>query len=390
LGDGLCLTAWSGEKGRMRQIGKMPYPHSYGLLYSTITGYLGFRPFRHEGKLTGLAALGDKSNIGVDFPFSGEFPNRKSTVRYPLHGWLSRLDGHRREDICAWLQAGLEDDLAQIISHYLRSSGHSRLAVAGGVFANVRLNQIITERCDILDLFVFPNMGDAGLSVGAAQLMGTERWEWGVQRLEHVFLGADTVDSDIEKALQDSGLNYCRREDRAKLAAAFLADGKIVARCSGRMELGPRALGNRSILANASDPTVNSRLNRALRRSDFMPFAPIIREENVEDFLLPMPQAHRAAAFMTVNMLASENLRRLCPAIVHVDGSLRPQIVGRGRTPELWEILSLFQQQTSQPALINTSFNIHEEPIVATAEEAVRAFKKADLDALILGEYWLT
>ena len=390
VGDGLCATIWQGRGTSLELLGNMPYPHSYGLLYSSITGHLGFRPFRHEGKLTGLAAHGNRHNVDVAFPFTGEFPNRHFTQQYPLHNWLKKLSRFCKEDICAWLQHGLEQEITGLINYYLQQTGLQHLALAGGVFANVRLNQAISEQCPIKDVFIFPNMGDAGLSVGAALCLGNKQWKWPPTSLNNVFLGMDISEGQITTALQGSGMQYRLLTQPSQEIATLLAQGKIVARCSGRMEYGPRALGNRSILADPGNPLITKRLNKALQRSDFMPFAPIIASDSLDEYLEWKPSIYRAMQFMTITVQAKSSLSKLCPAIVHVDGSLRPQIITKENQPELWEILSLFQQQTGRPALINTSFNIHEEPIIAQAEEAIRAVQKAKLDVLILGRYLVT
>ena len=387
LGDGLCLSVWQGQGLQLNKIGSMPFPNSYGLLYSSLTGFLGFRPFRHEGKLTGLSALGDASNIPLAFPFTGDFPNRRTTLSYPLHGWLKNLEGYSKEDISAWVQVGIEHEILGIIGHYVEKMGTRNLALAGGIFANVRLNQKIAEDSRLDNIFVFPNMGDAGLSVGAGYLMAIEQSE-SPEPFDTAFLGIDIRVSDVLEAISGSGFKHSQ-PDLIEKTAQVLSEGGIIARCQGRMEYGPRSLGNRSILAPASNPEITNRLNELLDRSDFMPFAPIIRAENIARCLEPQPNSLHTAQWMTINFQATKTMKALCPAIVHVDGSLRPQIVHQSRQPELWAILERYEQLTGLPALINTSFNIHEEPIVASAQDAVRTFGTADFDGMILGEYWM-
>lgn len=391
LGDGLCLSVWRGHGNSLWKIGSMPFPNSYGLLYSSITGFLGFRPFRHEGKLTGLSALGDPNKIQLDFPFTGEFPNRRTTLQYPLHRWLENLAGYSKEDISAWLQQGIEREILGILRYYFTQTGCKNVALAGGLFANVRLNQRIA-----LDLhpnikpkriFVFPNMGDAGLSVGAGYLMAHAQGDK-PKPFDSAFLGVDCREDDVLSVISESSYQLTK-PNLAEKAASLLAVGGIIARCVGRMEYGPRALGNRSIIAPASVETITKTLNQKLGRSDFMPFAPIIRAECLEQYLEPQDNSIQAAQWMTINYQAKPELKQLCPAIVHVDGSLRPQLIYRRKQPDLWKILMRYQQQTGLPALINTSFNIHEEPIVATASDALKTFEKADLDGMILGDYWI-
>ena len=387
LGDGLCLSVWKGNGESLRKIAQMPFPNSYGLLYSSITGYLGFRPFRHEGKLTGLSALGDADNIPLSFPFSGDFPDRKITISFPLHHWLNRLAPYSKEDISAWLQQGIEREITEIIRHYIDKTGCRNLTLAGGLFANVRLNQQLALQLSPSRIFIFPNMGDGGLSVGAGYLMSQLQGSK-PKPFKTAFIGSDITEADILSAVAATGYR-ARQPDIAEAAATTLAEGGIIARCVGKMEYGPRALGNRSILAPAADISITKRLNQQLERSDFMPFAPIIRAECVEQYLEPQRNSLQAARWMTINFQAKPALKQCSPAIVHVDGSLRPQIIYRRHQPVLWKILMRYQQKTGLPVLINTSFNIHEEPIVRTAQEALRTFKKASLDGMILGENWI-
>lgn len=390
LGDGLCSTIWEGKASSLKLLHKIEFPNSYGLLYSCFTGYLGFKPFRHEGKLTGLAAHGNPDNITQKFPFTGSFPNRKFTEKFPLYNWLSQFDNYQREDICAWLQTNLQQEITGLIQYFINQYRLPKLSLAGGVFANVRLNQSIVEHCTVEDLFVFPNMGDAGLSVGAALCSGNSMENWQPKRLTSAYLGPKNSESDIQKALNKTRVNYQKSNNLAATVAELLAAGKIVAVCNGKMEYGPRALGNRSILADPGIPSVVERLNQSLQRSDFMPFAPVFTNETIRSYVHWNECYSLPTQYMTITVAAKSSLREKCPAIVHIDGTLRPQVVTEHQHPLLWEVITLFEQKTQRPALINTSFNIHEEPIVSTPEEAIRAFSIAKLDALILGNYLIT
>ncbi|MEN9785069.1 MAG: hypothetical protein RLZZ299_333, partial [Pseudomonadota bacterium] len=172
VGDGLATSAWEGRGAGLVRRWTLPYPHSHGLFYASVTGFLGFRPFRHEGKLVGLAAHGDPDAIALPWPFEGDTDGMRFTRRFgaPLREWLSPLRGARREDVCAWLQRGLERDLLALARHARADTGAPVLALAGGVFANVRLNQRLAEDSGFARVVVFPHMGDGGLAVGAAIL----------------------------------------------------------------------------------------------------------------------------------------------------------------------------------------------------------------------------
>ncbi len=170
LGDGLCLAVFRAEAGALERLAAMPFPHSYGLLYATLTGFLGFQPFRHEGKLMGLAARGEADAVDLPFPFEGPANQRRFTRRLGTshRSWLEPLRRHRREDVCAWLQRGIERDLVGLLSHWLQHTGLHRVALAGGLFGNVRLTAAMADLPQVEAVWVFPNMGDGGLAVGAA------------------------------------------------------------------------------------------------------------------------------------------------------------------------------------------------------------------------------
>ncbi len=373
VGDGLALSAWVGRPDGLHRIATMPYPHSYGLLFATLTAFLGFRPFRHEGKLVGLAARGDPSRIRTRFPFEGPPEQRRFTQHFGrrLRPWLTGLQqeldaGATREDLCAWLQVNLESELGGLIQHLATVTGLRRFALAGGVFANVRLNQRIAA---LGAIFVHPNMGDGGLAAGAALARGARR-----EALAHAFLGPEcttTLGAPVPDVARD--------------IAEALARDRLVGRWEGAMEYGPRALGHRSILAPAHDPAVTVRLNRALDRSEFMPFAPLLLAEDADRWVDGLGNSREAARFMAVTVQARPELQRLCPAVVHVDGSLRPQLVD-DTTPVLQRALRLYRARTGVPAVINTSFNLHEEPIVASAEDALRTGRAAGLDLLTFND----
>ncbi len=384
VGDGLALTVWHGKGGHLERLSAMPYPDSYGLLYATITGFCGFRPFRHEGKLTGLAALGNADAVDVPFPFVGPPEARRFTQRFgaPLQPWLDSLRAYRREDVCAWLQRGVECEISALLAYWRGRTGLKNIALAGGVFANVRLNQAVAAVAD--RLWVTPHMGDGGLAAGAAFLSSP-----GVvpRTLQHAFLGPTFPEATIEGALAGAKVRFRRSQDIEGEVAERLARGQIVARFDGPMEYGPRALGNRSILASAADRRMTDRLNLALTRSDFMPFAPLLLAEDAGDWVADLAPVAHAARFMTVTVQAKPALAALCPAAIHVDGSLRPQLVDPAHSPGVHRVLTEYRRLTGIPAIINTSFNLHEEPIVRSPEEAIATWRSARIDAMAIGPF---
>ena len=389
LGDGIALSIWRGTKNIVSKCFELPYPHSLGLLYASITGYLGYKPFRHEGKVTGLSARGLAENIDLMFPFEGPFPHRHLTTQFPLYDWLKQLDGHDPVDIAAWLQEGIENEIVGILKWAQIQFGNLPLVMAGGLGANVALNATISRTIDTPDLFVFPNMGDAGLSVGAAYLCGSEYFQWSPQKITSVYWGPN-IDK-VQILLESNNIIWqeASKEGLLALAGDALANGRIVARAVGRMEYGPRALGNRSILCSAGQMEIHTTLNRLLNRSETMPFAPIMRKETAAEWLNIPKNAWTATEWMTITVQAKSELIQRCPAIVHVDGSLRPQLISKESHPVLSQLLYQHEKVTGEPALINTSFNRHEEPIVCTHNDALKAFIESNLDALWIGNLWV-
>lgn len=388
LGDGLCTAVYSAQGGLLSQVHGQPFPNSYGILYATICELFGFRPFRHEGKLVGLAAHGDADAVDVPFPFTGPVQRREFSWRLTGRPFpeIRRLKQHRREDVCAWLQRGVEDDVCALIRHWLDETGLSRLALAGGVFANVRLNQKISALDGVEELFVFPHMGDGGLCAGAALLQAGAR----PQKIEHVFLGPTLSEAEMERSLRDAGLSLSRPSDLSDAIAAVLAEGGVVGRCTGALEFGPRALGHRTLYAPGHPASLKDSLNAKLDRTEFMPFAPAVLAGSVADWMDVPDAVRHTAGFMNVAVDATERMRAVCPAAVHVDGTARPQLANDEAHPDMSAILRAYEARTGTPVLINTSLNRHEEPIVHSSADAIAVFLEADLDALALGPFLVT
>lgn len=386
---GIIKTLFGGDGDILR--GLPPEEHSVGAVYGKMTEALGYKINRHEGKLTGLAAFGEpaiyeelKKRFWVD---------DSGVVRTDLADGKERDDYVRvlgqsvkPADAAASVQKFLEEIVLESVGCYLKQTGARKLALAGGVFANVALNRRLAELADVDELFVFPAMGDEGLAVGGVYDVllrrdGWEKWSQQRRRLEHLYWGGSHDDEARqlfnEQAAREGG-------DAAQTAAELLAAGKIVAIYCGGMEFGPRALGARSILANPSDTAVNKTLNERLQRTEFMPFAPYILEEDADD-VFDLPAASKyAARFMTITCAVREKWRGRIPAVVHVDGSARPQIIGDKHNPLYARVLREFKARTGLPVLVNTSFNVHEEPIVYKPAECLRALNDGRVDYVLL------
>ena len=393
MGDGTTATVSLGNHGQLDLLWRQSGLAAINTFYSRITEWLGFTAIRHEGKVTGLAAYATPPAPLLDhlrgrLSFNhGRFsrapirrPERKTD---PFWAYLGR---YSREEVAAAAQQIVEEAVCAFVRHQVEATGCAQVAVAGGLFANVKLNQRIAQLPCVESLWVLPHMGDGGLAVAAALTASGSA----PQALAHAAWGPAIADRDAYKALQRGDLRPNQPDDIVAAAADLLAAGKVVGRAVGRMEWGPRALGQRSILARPHDPSINTWLNERLRRSEFMPFAPLVRAEDAGRYFRGLDKAPQAARFMTVCFDATDEFQRLAPAAVHVDGTARPQVLHQADDPDLHALLGAVGARTGAPILINTSFNLHEEPIVATASDAVKAMQQARLDALWLGPYLAT
>lgn len=391
MGDGLSITVsrCSPDAG-IERLWHAPASASFGTFFEFLTEAMGFVPCRDEGKLTGLAANGDATRVPIENPFvykDGQLHYSGAHGIAAVREFRAHLAaGVAPADLAAWAQEILEDGMLEIVRDWLGRTGARRLMAAGGIFANVSLNHRLHALPEVEQIFICPNMGDGGLGLGAA-ILGLKHRS---VPLRDVFLGEDYPETALRAALDAQQVEYEVPESINDSVAQRLAENRIVARFSGRMEWGPRALGNRSILARPSDTAVVERLNGLLKRSDFMPFAPAMLDEDAPRYLKNCAGAEHAAQFMTVCFECTDQLRAECPAIVHVDGTARAQIVTRDGNPDFHDLLTRYKAMTGSSVVLNTSFNIHEEPIVRTPDEAVRAFLNAGLDYLALGDILAT
>jgi carbamoyltransferase len=389
-GSGQAGSFYLAENGRLRLLSTIPYPHSLGTFYRRVTQALGFKPNRHEGKIVGLAAFGDPSKLydQIRARFDLEHPDyyRFKGGQDPFYE-KRLVDKYEPADIAAAYQRVLEDVATHYIARWVERTGVKAVACAGGVFANVKMNQRVMEIPQVERLFVFPAMGDSGVGVGAALALQSDMMPLRPRSLDHVYLGPEYSEAQMEEALRRAGLPFRRSVAPEREIAGYLADNKVVARFNGSMEFGPRALGNRSILYPAVDPAVNKWLNVRLARTEFMPFAPISTEEVADELYDQVDRIRHAAEFMTVTVNCTPKMRKESPAAVHVDGTARPQLVREAVNPSLHRILTEYRRKTGISTLINTSYNMHEEPIVCSPEDAIRAFNDSKLEVLAMGSF---
>jgi len=359
-----------------------------GTFYESVTSALGFRPGRHEGKIVGLAAYSDPEVLGDvlrslfvwdDAGFqmlrsSDLFLARRLAALFP------------KIDVAAAYQRVLEEVAVRYVRPYVERLKLDTLVLSGGVFANVKLNQRLYEIPGVRRITIHPNMGDGGCGTGAALLQFVQNGKRPEVPAD-VYWGPDYDEAQIEAALRSAGVAYARVPDIEVEIARLIADDKVVARFDGRMEYGPRALGNRSILYQAQNPEVNQWLNARLLRTEFMPFAPATLYEDRHLCYQNIEGAEFAARFMTITFDCTPWMREHCPAAVHVDGTARPQLVSADTNPSFHSVLSEYKKRTGIPSVINTSFNMHEEPIICSPADAIRSFQDGRLDYLALGNF---
>lgn len=386
--DGEIKTIYGGDECLL-----VPYPiDSLGQAYGAATRALGFRMNRHEGKLTGLSAIGEPvfaKRIGEHFHVDRDGRVRTDFPRiHELFELFTDIAKEgRREDVAASIQNVMEDVMLTSVRRLLQHHPTRHLGLAGGVFANVRLNRVLAEQLDLDEIFVFPPMGDEGLPIGGAlaYLMkrdGTTRWLAQRRRLDNVYLGRDYTD-DADGVLADMPGLRRMSGDPVSTAAKRLAAGEIGAVYTGRMEYGPRALGARSILANPSRRETHDLLNQRLARTEFMPFAPVVAAERAAEVFDVNPVNDYACRFMTITCDVRPAWRDRIAAVVHVDGSARPQTITRDANPLYYDVVAAFERETGIPVLVNTSFNVHEEPIVNTPRECAQALLDRRIDFVL-------
>ena len=395
-GDGDSSHVYSVKNGRFELLHSVASFDSLGDYYGYVTQISGFKAGKHEGKITGLAAYGKPilRNVFAKF-FAYKDGSMRNIGNCFRHAALRKLKaalptGYKREDLAATIQDLSEDVATSYIGHWCQKTGHRNVALAGGVFANVKINQRVLETDGVSSVFVFPAMSDEGIAAGAALVRHAELKGWEPDDracIDHVYLGPEFTDDEIAQALGDAEVEFTQADDMAKEVAQLLADGKVVARFAGRMEYGPRALGNRSILYRPDSPSVNDWLNERLQRTEFMPFAPSTLAEDAASYFIGIEGAENTARFMTITFDCTEVMKKTCPGVVHIDGTARPQVVHAHDNPDYHRIISEFKRLTGLSCVVNTSFNIHEEPIVCTPGDAIRAFKIGHLDVLAIGSF---
>jgi carbamoyltransferase len=390
-GDALCGSVSIGNNGKMNRLMELGSYNSIARYYAYVTEICGFKPNRHEGKITGLAAYGqpiyaDEFTKMIRYQ-NGKIVNKLNGKHHSAIKQIKeRMPGWTRENISASIQVHLEKQMTAFVQYWVRKTNVRDVVCAGGLFANVKLNQRILELEEVNSIFVHPHMGDGGIGVGAALAVYAEKQGFNnIPTLRHAYLGPEFSDKDIKEEIEKMGLpsKKITNKDIGKL----LADGKVVGIFKGRMEYGPRALGNRSIFYEPIDKSVNDWLNKNLNRTEFMPFAPTTLYEHAEEAYKNCEGGKHTATFMTITFDCTDKMKKECPAVCHIDDTARPQLVSKDINKNAYEIITEFKRRTGLHSVVNTSFNMHEEPIVCTPNDALRSFLQGKLDALVVGNF---
>ena len=386
---------------------EVEFPHSLGSFYAAITQYLGFKANSGEGKVMGLASYGtpryadalrpmiqlhdggfdlDLSYFSYFLPRRRRYTDKLVRLLGPERVPESAIDS-RHEDIAASLQLVTEEALVHLAKLARERSGERNLAMAGGVALNCVGNGRIVREAGFDSCYFMPAASDAGTALGAALYVSHCLGDVPrVTQPETDALGPHFSDAQIEDVLRVSGCSYSRPDDIAEAAADLLAQGKILGWFQGRAEYGPRALGNRSILADPRPAEMKDVLNARVKfREYFRPFAPVVPEEHAEAFF---GVAHRTPYMLEAHPVPMERRPQL-GAVTHVDGTARVQTIRRDQNAPYYDVVSAFGRRTGVPVLVNTSFNIRGEPVVNTVAEALRCYFTTDMDALALGPFLL-
>lgn len=408
VGEWETTTYGIGHDTDIKLLKSLWFPHSLGLLYSAFTYYLGFKVNSAEYKVMGLAPYGEPrfyktimdNLVRVAGDGSFQLNTHYFTYEYGLRmtgGKFDKLFGQParepeselaqfHKDVAASLQKVTDEIVVGMARHVERQTKAKNLCMAGGVALNCVSNSKILSETSFQEVFVQPAAGDAGGAVGAAfyaynTILGNPR----SYEMRHVFLGPEFSDDEIESLLREKGVTFSRlgRAELLEETARRIADQKVVGWFQGKMEFGPRALGNRSILADARNPKNQSVVNLKIKfRESFRPFAPTVIEDRVRDYF----DFDRPSPFMlfVANVRAD---RRVIPAVTHLDGSARLQTVSREQNALFYDLISEFDRQTGCPVVINTSFNVRGEPIVCTPEDAWKCFMRTGMDSLVIGSF---
>lgn len=407
IGEWATTTFGVGKGNEIKIFKEIHFPDSLGLLYTAVTTYLGFEALEGEGKVMGLAAYGKpnyierfreivKVNLDGSYRIDSRFFGFNTGYRMYSNKFVKAFGKDRKPedkieqrhcDIAASLQKFIEEVVILIARNLYSQTGIEKLCLAGGLFLNCVLNHKILEETPFKKVFVQPAAGDSGGALGVAvyiynNLLKNQR----DYVMDNAYLGPEFSSDNIKRTLINQGLKFKEMGDAelVKYIAKKIAEDRIVGWFQGRMEFGPRALGNRSILANPCNPNVKEALNsKVKKREPFRPYAPAVLEEKAEEFF----KLKDTSPFMLLAPLVRDEKKELIPGVTHMDGTARVQTVSKKTNPKFWDLIHEFENITGIPMLVNTSFNLRGEPIICSPYDAIASFQKSQMDCLVLGNY---
>jgi len=394
-----ATVVWHATPAGLERLRTYEYPNSLGHFYGAVTEYLGYRAFNGEGKVMGLAPYGERdpgieatlrsvATFGADYDVTPLMSNDSDANARRLADLFDRPRSRDREfdrfekDLAHTAQRLVEETVTAIVRRYAGRLGVGDVCLAGGVALNCKANKRVMELDAVDELFVQPVAHDGGLALGAGWL---EEEPAAVEPMTDVYWGPAPADGEVEALLETTKLGAERPENLERRVAERLADGALVGWFQGRQEMGPRALGNRSILADPRTVASRDRVNeRVKHREPWRPFAPSLLEEAADDYLV----GGEPAPYMIKTFDTEPANREEIEAVVHPgDDTTRPQTVREEQNPRYYRLIAAFEELTGVPVLLNTSFNDHGEPIVTTPREAVRDFYAMGLDLLVVGDH---
>jgi len=400
-GDKSNGTVWIGKSGKKLEIISRTNNCNIGRMYRYATLLLGMRPADHEYKVMGLAAYNNHKYgkeaydiyaetlqvDGLDFKY-------KTEVKGNFFHFKERLEGQRFDAIAYGIQKRTEELLTEWIANGVQQTGVGNVIMSGGVAQNIKANKLISELDGVSQLFVPPGPGDESLAIGAAYLalikQGVDVGD--IQPISNGYFGPSYTNNSVEGAIKKHALDeWTVRKVSNEDVATLLKDGDVIARFgTDNMEFGARSLGNRSIIADPRRSDVIHHINKLVKMRDFwMPFAPSILEERENDYMINPKKIN--AKFMSIGFDSTPLAQEHLPAGLHpFDRSARPQIVTKNDSPKYHALIKAFEDITGVGALLNTSFNIHGEPIVCTPEDAIDTFSRCGLHHLLIGEYLIS
>lgn len=382
----------------------IPVTASIAGLWAATTAYLGWRMLKDEGKVVGLAAHGRynerfyklfKECLYYDGNMNFKPANFESKFHYICENIYQPQgvfeDKQLRADFAYCLELITEEVMSEFLKDVKsRYPDYKKLCLSGGLFANVKLNMFINEMGLFDEIYIHPAMGDTGLALGAALKIANDLGEFTKPcKFRNVFLGQSHNKQDWEQTINQNKENLHIENMTYEKVGKLIDEGNVVGIFIGRTEYGPRALGNRSIVVKPTDKDTHERLNRKLRRTEIMPFAPSVLEENCEE-IFNIKQSKYTAEFMTICYDTKDDWLEKIPAVVHhVDGTARPQIVNRKRNPNFHKIISAYRDVSGVPVVLNTSLNAHGEPINNYPHQVIKHLLDDSIDYLVTEDYIL-